>query len=233
MICIVGDTHGVHEVQKLFSYYDRFEGYISSEDCFIILGDFALPYYPSNDFQNERELRVLEELEKLKCKILIIEGNHEYFDYLYKCDEIDMFGSKVGKIRNNIYHLKRGNIYTIEDRTFFTFGGARSIDKDYQVSKGTWDYREVPSLDELKTAVQNLKKVNYKVDYILTHTAPNLVFKQSVVPIKLIQDFHDPVMDMLDIFYKKVQFRNWYCGHYHIDYTFDNFNFVFNTVRNI
>ncbi len=42
----------------------------------------------------------------------------------------------------------------------------------------------MPSVEEYKTANKNLEKANFKVDYILTHTAPTSIVNQLIPEIK-------------------------------------------------
>lgn len=44
-----------------------------------------------------------------------------------------MYGAKVLKVSDNVFYLKRGEIYTIEDKLFLVLGGALSDDKKYRI----------------------------------------------------------------------------------------------------
>ena len=67
----------------------------------------------------------------------------------------------------------RGEIYTIEGKTFFTFGGGYSIDQPLRKENVSWRPQEMPSKQEYENGLTHLEKVNNQVDYILTHTAPD------------------------------------------------------------
>ena len=47
-------------------------------------------------------------------------------------------GGYVHKLRHNLIHLMRGEIYIIEGKTFFTFGGGYSIDKPFRKENVSW-----------------------------------------------------------------------------------------------
>ena len=114
MIYLTGDLHGEIDISKLNS--TRFpEGHsiLGKKDYVIILGDFGLVW---NNSKEERYWR--RWLESKPWTTLFIDGNHENFNMLYMYPVVDKFGGKVGKISDSIYHLRRGEIYTIDDKKF-------------------------------------------------------------------------------------------------------------------
>lgn len=92
---------------------------------------------------------------------LFIDGNHENFDRLNKYPEIDMFGGKVGKIEEGIYHLKRGYVYEIQECKILTFGGANSIAKHTLTEGVDWWKEEKFNYNESNRAFDNLEKHNF------------------------------------------------------------------------
>ena len=124
---------------------------------------------------------------------ICITGN--CFTRLYQYPIKEWNGGKVHEIRNNVLHLMRGEVFTIEDKKFFAFGGASShdiqdgildyndedwrekakeLDKQgkymYRIKGLTWWKEELPNEEEIKNGLDNLKKENNKVDYIITHS---------------------------------------------------------------
>lgn len=69
----------------------------------------------------------------------------------------------------------RGQIFTIEGKKFFTFGGAYSIDHYMRVKNISYWDEEIPCKEEYDEAVKNLTLCDKNVDYIITHTAPREV----------------------------------------------------------
>ena len=65
--------------------------------------------------------------EEKNITYLFCDGNHENFELLEEYPEEEKYGGKVGKISKRIYHLKRGEVYTIEEKTFFVFGRGKSF----------------------------------------------------------------------------------------------------------
>lgn len=156
-------------------------------------------------------------MAKCPYEILFIDGNHENFDRLESVEfPIEKkYGGIVRRIKDNVFWLTRGQVFNIEGKTFFTMGGANSTDKDRRVPNKSWWERELPLNDEYHAAIQNLKNVGNKVDYILTHTCPvSLIRKMgrtpSVADLEL-TGFLDWIM--LDA----VTYDHWYFGHWHDD----------------
>jgi len=223
MIFITGDTHMPIDIKKLDNQFYE-EMFMSKKDYVIICGDFGGVW----DKSAER-LSCLNKLNNKKYTTLFIDGNHENFDLLNSFEVIPWCGGKVHKIKNSIYHLMRGQVYTIEDKTFFTMGGANSTDKMYRTPHSSWWSQEMPAAEEYNEARENLKKADYKVDYILTHTAP----------LSIIEAFYEPYDELpLNLFLEEIKdtvaFKHWYFGHVHKDITInDRFTALFNKIIQI
>ena len=117
-------------------------------------------------------------------------------------------------------HLMRGEIYEIDDKKVFVMGGGYSLDKKFRIPGRTWWPQEMPNDAEYRNASKNLEKCGFKVDYILTHTAPaetveylsrlNFGIKNSVVE-------ELPLTGFLQWIVENVYYEKWYFGHFHID----------------
>lgn len=219
MIYITGDIHG-----KIDRFFDcgLLDGKLTQEDTLIICGDFGFVWFDENNPMGLR--RDNDELDKLSCKpytILFIDGNHENHDMLSKYPETKRYGDAVHKIRDNIYHLERGKIYTIEGHTFFTFGGAYSIDKNIRQEHISWWSGELPSKEEYERGIRAIKDADYRVDYIITHTCPTELIKTF---LHRIPDPHDgELTGFFDYLMYEVDFKRWFFGHWHTDNCY-NFN---------
>ena len=91
------------------------------------------------------DLGILDELAEKPYQILFIDGNHENFNALNSYPVEEWNGGKVHRIRKNILHLMRGQVFTIEGKTFFTMGGAYSIDKHLRKEGYSWWSDEKPN----------------------------------------------------------------------------------------
>lgn len=217
MIYITGDTHGDFIGVKLFC--EKFN--TSKEDILIILGDAGINY----DL-GLRARQLKNQLDYLPITLFCIHGNHEERPYLVKneegkplYEEKDMFGGKVyiEKKHPSLIFAKDGEYYHIGNHSYFVIGGAYSIDKYYRLSHGySWFESEQPD-DTIKKAVEDkLKELEYKVDIVLTHTAPLKYepvefFMKGVDQTKI-----DKSTEIwLDTIEDKLKYNNWYFGHYH------------------
>ena len=165
-VFVTGDVHG-YPIRFDQSNLEAMGLNLTENDKVIICGDFGLPWYG-----DEEEERCLNWLAAKPFEILFIDGNHENFDLLYQFPVEERYGGKVHRVRSNVYHLMRGEIYEIEGKTFFAFGGATSVDRHCRIEFVSWWSQENFSRDEFENAVENLEKVDFTVDYVLTHTAP-------------------------------------------------------------
>lgn len=208
-VYITGDTHIPIDIQKIgFKMWPEARD-LTSEDYLIVVGDFGLIWALTDD--NREEIYWTKWLNEKPFTTLFIDGNHENFDRLNAFPEIEMFGGKVGKVSDKIFHLKRGEVYTINGQKIFTMGGGKSTDKKHRVEGKSWWAAEVPDWEEVQNGWTNLEKHNFKVDYILTHVPP-----AGFGPITFFKEV-DSFMYTLNDFRQRVDFKKWYFGHMHID----------------
>lgn len=207
MIYITGDTHG--DPARFSDARLCSGGLPGTGDYLIICGDFGYIF-----FDDATEHRLLDRLAQLPYTILFVDGNHENFTALYAYPEMPWHGGRVHRIRPNILHLMRGEIFEIEGKTFFAMGGAYSIDKYMRAEGVSWWPEELPDRREYDYAAANLGRHGFRVDYILTHTMPReLIRRMGKYP-----DGHDlELTGFLEWVMYETQFRHWYCGHWHED----------------
>ena len=228
MIYITGDIHCPIDVHKLNTREFPQQKNMTKKDYLIICGDVGLTWYYKTDKRIKEDLYWQKWFNSKKFTTLFIDGNHENFDILNNLEQVNMFGGKVGKVSDSIYHLKRGEIYTIEDKKFFCFGGAESIDKSKRIEKYDWWKEELPTQEELNYALANLKKHKNKVDYIISHCGSNKTqSKIQKYNSDILSNFFDNIEDI-------VKFKHWYFGHHHIDKIIDEKHTVlFNVIEKI
>ncbi|WP_373262293.1 metallophosphoesterase [Hungatella hathewayi] len=212
MVYVTGDTHGQIDISKLFpgSFPDGKS--LTRDDYMIICGDFGGVW-----FGDERDDARLEFYEEKKYTILFVDGNHENFVALNNYPVSEWHGGNVHMIRPNLIHLMRGQLFELDGKTFFTFGGGLSIDKERRYPYISWWPEEEPSFSEINEALDNLDKVGNKVDYILTHAAPESIMRNELCQIQPMLKMDCATEKFLDEIYQKVDFKMWFCGHYHMD----------------
>lgn len=240
MIYLTGDTH--QDFRRFNTDNFPEQKHMSKDDYVIICGDFGGIW--SVDPNNRFETYWLNWLEAKPFTTLFIDGNHENFDRL-NAFPIEMWnGGKIHRIRPHILHLMRGQIFTLEDRTFFTFGGAAShdiedgildpgdpkikeykrlylhhrIQKQYRIRNVSWWEAELPSSSEMEEGLSNLEQHQHKVDYILTHTPCTSILKQMDGGYGAYQA--NVLTDYLQKIKQTTDFHQWIFGHMHTNQMF-------------
>ena len=211
MILITGDTHGLIDYFKLARFAKNNPNLTKADFC-IVAGDFGA-IWDKDSLEKKLDL-----YSKLPWTTLFVDGNHENFDLLNAYPMEIWKGGKVHKIRNDIIHLMRGQVFEIEGKTIFTFGGATSIDRASRIEGLSWWRQELPTYDDLDEADRNLKKYDRKVDYIITHSCDERALYQLPLfdrPQKMRTQLDNV---FLSNFENSVDYKHWYFGHYHMDY---------------
>lgn len=217
MIYIIGDRHGEEDgfsEEKLPG-----QSLWTSNDTVIVTGDFG--YVMRGEWNNLPEKNKLDALAKKPYTILFCDGNHEGFDYLEQYPEEVRYGAPVRRIRDNVFWLQRGHIYSIEGKTFFVMGGAYSIDKAFRIryqeicGEKIWFEQEIPSPEEYRRAINSLNKHGNNVDYIITHTVPRTIIPR--ITHSYPDDHDQELTGFFDWIYHNVSYQRWYAGHFHDD----------------
>lgn len=218
MIFVTGDTHGgegyngISDMSKLNTREFPVQKELTKKDYLIICGDCGIVFYG-----NKADKYWINWLENKRFTTLFVDGNHENFDLLEQYEEVDMFGSKVHKISETVYHLMRGRVYHIDGMKVFTMGGALSSDRRYlKNGEQSWWDREIPSNEEFNRGFEELEGVDYRVDLIVTHEAPDKVIDTTKPYIG-----HNIVSNYLESIRDKVNFKLWCYGHHHFDVLLD------------
>ena len=80
----------------------------------------------------------------------------------------------------------------------------------FRIRDFSWWDLELPTEGEMKNGIKNLEKVNYKVDYIITHCCPTSI--QTLIN----SSYEKYILtDYLQEISEKCEFEKWYFGHYH------------------
>ena len=132
-----------------------------------------------------------------------------------------MARGKAHQVGERVFHLMRGEVYEIYGNKFFTFGGARSSDKDRRVLGESWWIEEEPSLEELEYGRKNFMANLDEIDYVITHDTP-IEARASIERARkkpLEDDYLLP--GALEEWYQAIKdsprFKKWYFGHMHVD----------------
>ncbi|MDR1733573.1 MAG: metallophosphoesterase [Oscillospiraceae bacterium] len=208
MLYITGDTHGD---------LDRFESpemrKVKKGDTLFIAGDFGFVWDDSAAFQAK-----LKKLAKKKYTIAFIDGTHENFSLLNAYPVEEWCGGKVHRIADNIVHLMRGQVFTVEEKKIFALGGGLSQDFDLRDIDDAQASLELPSKAELMEAAENLGEAAGVVDFILTHEPTGHV--KAFLRLKdqnILSGDPTALGEYLEELAKVCKFKRWYFGSMHLD----------------
>ena len=231
MIYITGDCHGNFERFNASIFPEQNE--MTKADCIIICGDFGGVW--NKDGESKMETMVLDWLDCKSFTTLFVDGNHENFDRLYEYPVEEWNGGKIHRIRPSVIHLMRGQVYELEGKKIFTFGGASSHDidggileldapdyrekkkeldkgwKPYRINHLSWWKEELPSEKEMDEGRKNLQRYDNKVDFIITHCASSsttALISHGIYKSDLLTSYLEEIR-------RSVKFKKWFFGHYH------------------
>ena len=237
MIYVTGDTHGDFRRFSTDIFPEQKE--MTKNDFVIICGDFGgIWCQEDNKKAMKNENYWLDWLDKKPFTTLFVDGNHENFDRLNSFPEKEWNGGKIHEIRSSIFHLMRGEVFNLQGKTFFTFGGASSHDisdgildyKDenwrkeaqkldksgkfmYRVKGLDWWPEELPSKNEMGKGWISLEKANFKVDFVITHSPPG-----SIIAILGSGMYEQDILTVyLEDVRTKLDYKYWFMGHMHVN----------------
>ncbi len=252
-IYLTGDTHAKFNRFTTDNFPEQKN--LTKDDYVIICGDFGGVWNYLGETNEEKYW--LDWLNKKPFTTLFVDGNHENFERLNKYPRMKYHGGMVHRIRDSVLHLMRGYVFDFDGKKFFTFGGAKSHDiqdgildpKDYPTlsdfvkvynirtrvvemlrikGMSLWK-EELPTKAEMDRGIRNLEKVNWKVDYVISHCAP------LSISSKMYSDDSDKLTVYFDDLIKRgLLFRDWYFGHYHNNRTFDyKYHMIFQDIERL
>ena len=218
---ITGDRGGRIEAFQ----ENKFLNELPTGSYLFITGDFSFVFSRKGESMWEKmKLDLIKRGNYITC---IIDGNHENHYALETYPREKWRGGMVHVIRRDssgnpkIVHLIRGEVYGINGKRIFVFGGAHSEDCQYRKAyRNWWPDRELPDREEMARGVRNLKKNNWQTDFVLTHTMPAGVFQPGF------RHYGDQEETELREYLEKIRstcsFQRWYSGHIHLDADIDD-----------
>lgn len=226
MYLITGDIHG--DIYPILYLIEKYE--LTSNDTVVLLGDVGLNFYENKEDNRKKKL-----LNNTNVQFLCIHGNHEIRPsnictyHESKWQEGIVYKEKTYP---NINFAKDGEIYNLNGVKALCIGGAYSIDKKRRLAANKyWWPDEQPSDKTKKLVVEKLESINWKVDVVFSHTCP-----ERYIPIEaFINGVNQTEVDQsteewLGYIESKLNYNNWYCGHWHINKKIDKLYFLYNGV---
>jgi len=233
-IYVVGDTHGTHDIHKVYKWYNKNQNHLTKEKDFLFqLGDWgAIWYYPNDRALYKKDLKLQLQWSKKNFTLCVIPGNHENYDLIEKLPVEEKWGGKVRVLKpvnpwnqksyGEIYLLERGEIYDIQNKKILALGGAMSQDKSVRVIGESYWSQELWTPKQEKNCLENLDRVDWEVDYVFAHTCPT-----SIGNILLNLEY-GKINDCTAKFFESLiqsglKFKEWHFGHWHEDRKINNY----------
>ena len=227
MIYITGDKHADFKDVFYFCYANK----TTIKDTLIVLGDAGINYYT-----NEKDYMLKNSLLQYPITFFCIHGNHEERPENIKSYKTKEFHNGIVYYEEdypNILFAKDGEVYDFNNHKVLVIGGAYSVDKHFRLAMGyNWYESEQPN-EKIKIKVKNtLKKLNNKVDIILSHTCPYKYLPREMFLAGIDQSTVDYSTEyFLDEIEESTNYNLWYCGHYHTDKRVDKIIFMFHKIE--
>ena len=225
-IFLTGDTHGMTDIMKLYAHSFSEAEKLTKDDYLIILGDAGIIWGGTDDslkhgykppagctMITKNDENLIQWYNKQNYTTLYIDGNHENHACLNSYPVEEWNGGRVHRISDSIIHLMRGEVFNIDNRRIFTFGGADSIDKAVRIENIDWWKEELPSEEEIDYAIENINKHQGQFDYVLTHCC-GFDIQQKLGNTQEIPDILNVFLEFID---SRITYKEWYFGHFHRD----------------
>lgn len=233
-IYVIADIHGNFDI-----LYNKINENLS--DCILIIaGDIGLGFYSYQYYQKAFE-NINNLLIQKHIYCYLIRGNHDDPSY-FKEHKINF---------SNVKTIDDYSIISVGNENILCIGGAISIDRMYRIKKDltTFNNNKIlmsqynPNITDeevnektLKSYWINenlyydenkLKEIDVDVNYVITHTSPNFVWKQGTNEIsywinndeRLEDDLRQERENMGKVYHKLIECnrepKKWVYGHFH------------------
>lgn len=203
----------------------------------VVLGDAGLNY--SCDIEDYERKAALQNAvdcaasSGVNIDLLFVRGNHDCRpENISTYFQVKKYGGDIYSEKDfpNLLFLKDGGVYLIDGNKYFVLGGGFSEDFFERILNGysIWKDQEL-SDTEFKNILNDL---NLDGEFsVLSHVAPAEI--AQVVRRKKYLSLTEKQLQTIYERYK-LNIKNWYLGHYHIEKTLihdkTNFQFVFQRV---
>lgn len=225
---LTGDTHGAFN--RIMRFTNEYE--TTTEDILCILGDAGINYW-----LDERDYLIKGNLKDLPITLFCVQGNHEQRPFEIDNYKVKMWNGGLVYYEEeypNLIFAKDGEIYEINGKKIMVIGGAYSVDKNYRIlTNMKWFPLEQPT-NEIKEFVEKQVEKHKKVDLVLSHTCPTITIPTHMFLSFIDQDTVDKsTEEWLQLIANKLEFTEWYFGHYHDDWDNGKYHMLFESYKEI
>lgn len=212
MIILTGDTHGDFDRIKEFCA----EYATTPDDVMVVLGDAGINY-----FLDERDVEKKERLARLPITLFCVHGNHEE-----RPEELPGYRERTWRggvvlyepDYPNLLFAQDGEVYDFDGRKAIVIGGAYSVDKYYRLANGLpWFPSEQPDEAARARVEAALERLDWRVDYVLSHTVPaSYMPRHAFLPTIDQATVDNSTEAWLDTIERRLDCDAWYAGHFHV-----------------
>lgn len=226
MYYITGDIHG--DWERVADFCAR--AHTTKDDVLIALGDVAVNFYGG-----ARDILSKKLLSSLEITLFCVHGNHEIRPENipgYRKREFCGATVLVEPEFPSIMFAQDGQIYNINNHQCIAIGGAYSVDKHVRLARGWgWWPDEQPSAKTKQYVERIIEQRGGEIDVVLSHTCPCKYIPRETFIHGIDQSLVDNSTEIwLDSVEEKLNYSQWYCGHYHTSKVVDRMRFMFTDV---
>ena len=241
---ITGDKHRDFREVKRFCRVKNTQ----RQDVLIVLGDAGLNYY--GDYRDDK---LKKEVSSLNITVFCVHGNKEN-----RPENVGTYGIRSfcgGTVYYeprypNIYFAIDGEIYTFEKKKYMVIGGGHSVDKMLclEEKRPFWQ-DEMPDEATKEKVEHRIDVANNSIYGMMTHTCPidylpteafvsarqKMRKRRKRLLLGLDRDFCPDIdrstEEWLGKLERKLDYKVWYCGHYHVDKRIDKIHMMHQEIR--
>lgn len=222
---LTGDPHGRFERIVRFANARN----LGADDTIIVLGDASINY-EGRDTPHDQGLRDM--LAPLACTVFCIHGNHDRRPATLDCYRREVWHGGLTYVEDaypNIRFAEDGEVYDFDGTSALVCGGAYSVDAPRRQREHLLWYADEQPDERTKRKVEaRLAARGWKVDVMLTHTCPYSRRPLEMMAKGINQAGVDTsTEEWLDAILARLDFKQWYCGHWHTDKRDGKFLFMF------
>ena len=207
MLYVTGDLHG-----DMSRMREPDLKRLKKDDALLVCGDFGFVWDGS-----AAEQKQLHKLAKSRYQLLFCEGTHDNLDLLAQYPQVEFAGGSARHLGGNLYYLQRGQIYLLQNKRIFVFGGGETSDLDGRQQGVNWWEQEMPDEAQLQQTRQRLAECDYTFDYAITHECCGQLKRFLQVQQQNPEERLNRLNCFFDELVARATFSHWYFGCYHID----------------
>jgi hypothetical protein len=151
-ILLSGDIHGDQSIRRVQveNVSSQFPNWKTIR-YLIVVGDWGA-IWSGSAAAVAQEKQLLDDYDAMPWETLVVLGNHEGYDRIARLPWVKRHSGPMQQASKKVFIFQHGNVYTIERKRFFVFGGADSIDKGNRTAYQSWWPQEIPTMDDFYRA---------------------------------------------------------------------------------